>query len=137
MLERRGHLMYDYTLHEADRPVRMQWHFLNESKLPVAIQTWELAPGTTEGMHTHELEDRPKDEVYLVTEGTGRMTVGNHTYDLAPGDAVLASAGVPHDLVNTGEGTLRVIVVWGYHADADYSQYGVTNAARNRRALAP
>jgi uncharacterized cupin superfamily protein len=39
------------------------------------------------------------------------MTVGDQNHELLPGDAVLASAGVAHDLVNTGDEPLRVIVV--------------------------
>jgi hypothetical protein len=39
MLERRGDFVYGYTLHEAEKPTSMQWHFLTESNLPVAVQT--------------------------------------------------------------------------------------------------
>lgn len=134
MLERRDAYAYEYDLHESVRPVRMQWHFLEESKLPVAVQSWELPVGGTEGMHVHPKDDdKPKDEVYLITEGTGRMTVDETVYDLGPGDAVLAAAGSEHDLINTGERPLRLIVVWGYHGSADYGHLGVTQAARTRR----
>lgn len=133
MLEQRGDYAYDYILHEADTPTTMQWHFLGQSNLPVAVQSWELPPGGTEGMHSHDESGLPKDEIYIVTEGLGRMKVGDHTYDLQPGDAVLAAAGIPHDLVNTGNEPLRLIVVWGYHGHADYSHFGVTKAAQERR----
>ena len=135
MLERRGDYAYDYDLHESTFPVRMQWHFLEESGLPVAVQSWELPVGGTEGMHTHPEDDQPKDEMYLVTEGSGRMVVDDAEYDLVPGDAVLAPAGSRHDLRNTGDAPLRLIVVWGYHGHAEYGQFGVTQAARARRKL--
>lgn len=134
-LERRGDFEYAYELHEPTKPVRMQWHFFEASKLPVAVQSWELEVGGTEGMHTHSAEVAPKDEMYLITEGQGRMIVDGEPLDLLPGDAVLAAAGSAHDLVNTGDVPLRLIVVWGYHGEADYSQFGVTQAAMRARGI--
>jgi len=133
MLERRDDWAYDYDLHDSTHPVRMQWHFYDTSNLPVAVQSWELPPGGDEGMHTHDRDENPKDEMYLITEGQARMTVDGTAYDLGPGDTVLAAAGVDHDLVNTGDTALRLIVVWGYHGHADYPQFGVTKAADARR----
>ncbi|WP_315070597.1 cupin domain-containing protein [uncultured Microbacterium sp.] len=133
MFERRGDWGYDYDLHDSTHPVRMQWHFYDTSSLPVVVQSWELPPGGDEGMHTHDRDENPKDEMYLVTEGQGRMTVDGRVYDLGPGDAVFAAAGAEHDLVNIGDTHLRLIVVWGFHCHADYSRFGVAKAAHDRR----
>lgn len=140
MLERRDAFGYDYDLHESAYPVRMQWHFLDSSNMPVAVQSWEIPPGGNEGMHTHDADHQPKDEMYLITEGNARMTVDDVVYDLGPGDSILAAAGAAHDLVNSGATTLRLIVVWGYHGNADYTQFGVTraaHAARGRQVVEP
>lgn len=135
MLERDGQHAFDYQLHGGTAPMRMQWHFLDESQLPIAVQTWQLPPGGTEGRHVHTEEDQPLDEMYLIVDGTARMTVDDVPHDLGPGDTVLAPTGTEHDLVNTGDATLRVIVIWGPPAATlDWSRFGSGRAARTARA---
>lgn len=133
MIERAGEYAFEHTLHGGVGAMRMQWHFLDESRLPVAVQTWELPPGASEGMHTHDPNEQPLDELYLVLAGTGRMRVDAETYDLGSGDSVLALAGADHDLVNTGQDPLRVLVVWGRPGKADWSGFGSALAARRAR----
>ena len=58
MIERAGEHVFDYTLHGGNGSVRMQWHFLDTSRLPVAVQTWELPPGASEGTHAHDAVGR-------------------------------------------------------------------------------
>ena len=106
MLERAGTHAFRYNLHEGS-PLQMQWLFYGQSELPVAVQTWELPPGGFEGMHSHAEPGRPLEEIYVVTEGMGEMTVEDETYSVRVGDAVLASVGTRHDLRNTGEGPLK------------------------------
>lgn len=136
MLERRDDYAFDYQLHEAPLPAKIQWHFADSSGLPVGVQSWEIPVGGTEGMHAHhaDADGRALDEIYLVTEGSARMTVDGVTHELGPGDAVLAPAGVDHDLVNTGDVPLRLVFVFGYRAEADYSQFKLTQLALDRRA---
>lgn len=129
MLERAGEGTFEYELHGGNGPVTMQWHFLEQSRLPVAVQTWEFAPGGSEGWHAHS-GDGELEELYLVLEGAGRMHVGDQTYDIGPGDSVLAQAGVEHDLLNTGDGTLRILTIWGPPGQVDFSHFGSAKAAR-------
>lgn len=132
MLERSGDHEFDYALHEGS-PVRVQWHFYGQSELPVAVQTWELPPGGFEGMHAHTEHDLPLEEIYVVLDGTGRMRVDEETFDIATGDSVLARAGTSHDLRNTGDGPLRVLVIWGKPGAADYSHFGSAKLAQAAR----
>lgn len=132
MLERRGDSAFDYKLH-AGTPVRMQWLFQDQSRMPVAVQTWEFPPGGFEGMHAHPTEERALEELYVVMEGSARMTVDGQVHQLAAGDAVLAPVGSEHDLVNTGEDMLRVLVVWGQPGTADYSTFGSYQAGQAAR----
>lgn len=133
MLERAGEDTFEYDLHGGHGPVTMQWHFFGQSRLPVAVQTWEFEPGGSEGWHAHsgggELE-----ELYLVLEGSGRMHVGDQTYDIGPGDSVLAHPGVGHDLLNTGDGPLRILIIWGPPGHADFSHFGSAKAAQAAKA---
>src|SRR4051794_37138582 len=135
MLERAGTHAFRYSLHEGS-PLQMQWLFYGQSELPVAVQTWELPPGGFEGMHSHAEPDRPLEEIYVFTEGTGEMTVDGETYSVAAGDAVLARVGTRHDLRNTGQGPLKVLVIWGEPRPADYSGFGSARMARAARVEA-
>lgn len=132
MLERAGSTAFDYALHGGDGMARIQWYFLDRARLPVAVQLWELPPGGSEGRHAHH-DDEPLEELYLVVEGHATMNVDHSTHELRPGDAVLAPVGSDHDLRNTGPGTLRVVVVWGRPAAADFSGFGTAQASRRAR----
>ena len=113
MIEQSGEHAFDYTLHNGNGSGRVQWHFLDASRLPVAVQTWELPPGASEGMHVHDPREQPLDELYVVLTGSGRMHVDDDTHDITVGDSVLAAAGSRHDLENTGPDPLRLLVIWG------------------------
>jgi mannose-6-phosphate isomerase-like protein (cupin superfamily) len=111
----------------------MQWHFFGQSELPVAVQTWELPPGGYEGMHAHTDQDAALEEIYIVTEGSGRMEIDGETFDVSAGDTVLASVGTKHDLHNTGTGPLKLVVVWGTPGASDFSSFGSAKLARQVR----
>lgn len=119
-------------LHEGTE-TRVQFHFVDEMKMPVAIQTWELEPGGQEGMHAHHRNDTALEEFYLVLEGSAAMRVGEEHHELRAGDSVLVPAGVEHDLRNTGESTLRVLVVWGEEGHKDFAAFGSVTRARAAR----
>lgn len=133
MIERAGEHAFDHSLHGGNGSIRMQWHFLDASSLPVAVQTWELPPGASEGMHAHDPGEQPLDEIYVVLAGAGRMHVDDSTYDIAAGDSVLAVAGSLHDLENTGPDPLRLLVVWGRQQATDWSSFGTAQAVRRAR----
>lgn len=131
MLECGGDSAFDYDLHGGALPMQVQWYFLDRSRLPVAVQVWDLPPGGSEGMHHHDA-DEPLEELYLVIAGSAQMRVDDQQYDLGPGDAVLAPVGSPHDLRNTGATPLKVVVVWGWPATEapDWSPFGTARASR-------
>ncbi|MDR7300350.1 cupin domain-containing protein [Haloactinomyces albus] len=135
MIERSGTAAFDYDLHGGTDLTRIQWHFFGRSRLPVAVQTWELPPGGAEGMHAHPEED-PLEELYLVVDGSAVMRVDERTFEMQPGDAVLAPVGAEHDVRNSGESTLKLVVIWGRPAPTDWSSYGTAKAAREATARA-
>ncbi|MDN5748271.1 MAG: cupin domain-containing protein [Pseudonocardia sp.] len=107
----------------------MQWYFRGSSQLPVAVQSWTLPPGGSEGMHRHPA-DAPVEELYLVVSGTVSMQVDDTVHELGPGDAVLAPVGADHDVRNTGDGTAALVVVWGEPGTAvDWARFGSGRAA--------
>jgi mannose-6-phosphate isomerase-like protein (cupin superfamily) len=61
--------------------------------------------GGTTAEHYH----RTTEEVYLFTQGAGRMRLGDEESAVAAGDAVVIPPGVRHKLWNTGEEPLRLL----------------------------
>ena len=128
MLEKRGEHSFEHELHGGSR-MRVDSHFAGTMSLPVAVQTWELPPGGSEGLHTHHEGPTALEEFYLVISGTARMRVGPAVHELAAGDCVLAIPGTEHDLCNTGAGTLRMLVVWGPPGQVELGGFGTVARA--------
>ena len=61
-----------------------------------------LHPGKETGGHNHS----GQEEVYIFTNGTGRMVVGTKTYSVKTGDIVLIPDGDFHKVWNEGEDDL-------------------------------
>lgn len=62
------------------------------------------AGGCTQA-HYHRLAE----EIYFITEGTGRMRIGAEERDVVEGDAIAIPPGMIHKLWNTGAGDLRLL----------------------------
>jgi mannose-6-phosphate isomerase-like protein (cupin superfamily) len=80
-----------------------------------------LPTGAAVGRH-HHLET---EEVYYILNGTGRMTVGSDTREVASGDAIFIPRGHTHTLENTGSTPMTILLVCGpaysyedHHADS-------------------
>ena len=54
------------------------------------------APGTVVARHAHP----EAEQVMWIVEGSMRMTVGDATAELGPGDVVVVNSGVEHELVS-------------------------------------
>ena len=67
-----------------------------------------VAPGMSVPRHTHKRED----EAYFVLAGELEVTVGDKTFDLRPGDALLAPRDTPHQLRNSGDTTNHYLLVF-------------------------
>lgn len=128
-IERADAGAFSYLLHEGEAPVRAQWYFRTETRLPVAVHRWVFPPGATEGNHVHG-DDHPIDELYLLVAGRATMTLGEQRVPMVAGDALLAPAGVDHGVRNDGTEPAEFVVVWGAPGEAlDWSGYGTGRAA--------
>ena len=67
-----------------------------------------LAPGMAVPRHTH----RREDEVYFVLAGELEVTVGEKTFVLWPGDALLAPRDISHALRNSGNITNHYLLLF-------------------------
>ena len=63
-------------------------------------------PGHATGVHAHH-----GDEHHVVLSGRWRMTQGEHSVELGPGDYLAWDPAVPHDVENVGdeEGTILIV----------------------------
>jgi mannose-6-phosphate isomerase-like protein (cupin superfamily) len=55
----------------------------------------------------------PMEEIYIIQTGQGRMQVDDDLKEVGPGDAIHIPIGAFHELTNTGDETLEILVVAG------------------------
>lgn len=68
----------------------------------------EIEPGKHSPLHRHKCE-----EMYYVLQGTGEVEQEGERFPIRKGDAVLNQVNVVHRVHNTGDETVRLVVVGG------------------------
>ena len=76
------------------------------NKVTTGITEFPVGAGIP--LHTHNVE-----ESVLILEGQATAVIGEDSFDLDPGDATWAPAGVPHRFANRGNGPMRIYWVYG------------------------
>jgi mannose-6-phosphate isomerase-like protein (cupin superfamily) len=76
-------------------------HALHNQSLAEAV----VAPGARTRLHRHETSE----EIYHVTRGSGRMTLGVETFAIAVGDSIAILPGTPHCVENAGTDALHIL----------------------------
>ena len=109
------------AIHDGDGEIRTRTFFPGVSRLPVRWAIWELEPGVSEGSHVHE-GDESLEEIYYFLEGRGVLWIDGEDVPVRAGDAVLAPPGSDHGFRNTGNTSLKVLLMWGSPA-ADAPPY--------------
>ncbi len=71
-------------------------------------------------LHVH-----PYDEIFTITEGRARFTVGHKTIDAEAGDVVLGPANIPHGYQNLGPGRLDSLDI---HLSPEWIQFDLADA---------
>lgn len=74
-------------------------------RLLVGLNAFE--PGQEHALHAHE----GMDKVYHVLAGQGRFLLPEREVELEPGLMLVAPAGVPHGIRNTGDERLLVLAI--------------------------
>ena len=64
-----------------------------------------VPPGASTMPHYHPLTE----EIYYILEGTGRMTIGEETRDVGPGDAIAIPPGAIHTITTTSSTPLKFL----------------------------
>ena len=106
---------WEYTDIATDQAAggRLYHEFLRVPDLSAGIYVLEAGATDPQSPHT-------EDELYVVMEGRGRITVGDDETAVGPGSVVFVGAGVPHRFVGIAE-RLVILVVFG---PAEYSRRG-------------
>jgi quercetin dioxygenase-like cupin family protein len=78
--------------------------------LASSVVYFEVDPGKHLGMHTDSAE-----EILYIVSGSAEAIVGDERAEVGPGSLALVPAMVPHDIVNDGDETVRVV---GFFAGA-------------------
>lgn len=92
--------------HAVYTPGRMGKSTLFESpNLLVGLNAFE--PGQEHTLHAHAGQDK----AYIVSRGSGEFLLENQALPMRAGDLLVAPAGVPHGVRNTGAERLLVIAV--------------------------
>ncbi|HVE75436.1 MAG TPA: cupin domain-containing protein [Actinomycetota bacterium] len=73
----------------------------------LALLFERMAPGDRIPLHTHSI-----DEVIVIDEGQGEVTVGNDLKSVSSGTVVFVPAGTPHGTRNLGDGVLKLHAVF-------------------------
>ena len=71
-------------------------------------------------LHVH-----PYDEIFTITEGRARFTVGDEVIDAEAGDVVLGPTNIPHGYQNFGPGRLDSLDI---HLSPEWIQYNLADA---------
>ena len=72
-----------------------------------------VPPGQGTGVHAHA-----GDEHHVIVSGRWRLTQGDYTIELGPGDYLAWDPTVPHDVENIGDEPGRILVIYPRHAPA-------------------
>jgi len=68
-----------------------------------------LPPGATVTPHHHEVIE----EIYYILEGDGMMKIDDEEREVVAGDAIYIPRFASHTLTNTGDGTMKILLICG------------------------
>lgn len=88
-------------IRELMHPVRHAEYGVRKQSFAEAI----VAPGAKTLLHRH----RTSEEIYHITQGAGRMTVGEREFDVIAGDTICITAGTPHCIACVSAQPLKIL----------------------------
>lgn len=94
----------DYVTKDGSR-IRELMHPAAHGNRLQSLAEATVAPGATTALHRHARTE----ELYHVTAGCGRMTLGDTSFAVGVGDTVLIPPGTPHRIEAVGDEPLRIL----------------------------
>lgn len=102
------------NVHDGDGTINVKFFGFNGATTPSMLITYDMPPGSSEGVHTHnpgDMKEGSFDEFYYIISGTGEMEIANDTTQVKAGDHIFTPNGVPHGIRNTSkEQNLKVFL---------------------------
>ena len=88
----------------------IQWRtLLSADRTPTTSMTLgvaEIKPGGRASLREHR---HAQPEIYYILSGVAKMTIGDETRDVGPGDAIAIPPGAEHTIRNTGPDVLKFL----------------------------
>jgi quercetin dioxygenase-like cupin family protein len=98
-------LVEGWSENDPRRRARFNFPIFNlTGALNTAVVYFEIDPGEHLGMHTDSAE-----EILYIVSGTAEAIVGDERGEVTAGSLALVPAMLPHDIVNNGDDTVRVV----------------------------
>ncbi len=75
-----------------------------------------------QGQRTHLHQHNESEELYYITQGSGRMTLGAEQFDVSVGDTICIPPGTAHCIRNSGTKELHILCMCSpaySHADTE------------------
>jgi mannose-6-phosphate isomerase-like protein (cupin superfamily) len=93
------------AIHAGKGKGKAKWFRFDGAAAPANFMIYDLPPGSSEGVHSHFLDDRNQegsfDEYYYIISGTGQMEINGEIVAVAKGDHVHTPLEVAHGVENT------------------------------------
>lgn len=89
-----------------------------------------IGVGQTTRLHYHE----KSEELYHITRGKGRMTLGEEQFDVQAGDTICIPPGTTHCIENSGDADLHLLCMCSpaySHDDTFLMGAGTSNEGKN------
>jgi uncharacterized RmlC-like cupin family protein len=106
------------AVHEGKGEIGVTLFSFGCSAIPVSFVSYDLPPGSSEGVHTHLLDDPVEgsfDEFYYIVAGSGRMRIRDDIVQVKAGDHVFTPIGTPHGIENDSDSEhLKVMLTFLY-----------------------
>lgn len=87
--------------------IRELMHPANHGPGAMSFAEAIVESGATTALHLHP----NSEEIYHVTNGVGRMLLGEEEFDIRAGDTIKIKPGTAHNLTNTDAAPLRILCV--------------------------
>ena len=85
--------------------IRELMHPAHHGNRAQSLAEASVASGKRTVLHRHALTE----EIYHLTQGRGRMTLGEDRFEVKAGDTVCVRPGMPHCIENIGGEPLRIL----------------------------
>ena len=100
-----GHGVYEGQVHEGKGTLKGKFFGFDGAPFPAYFLTYDLPPGSSEGVHVHFLDNRNGggsfDEYYYIISGEGQMEIDGEVVPVRAGDHVHTPLEVAHGVENT------------------------------------